>query len=610
MRTRAIAIADWFADRFDSRGRGRHHPWYRRITRAQVGFAVVAGLAALGLLFGLQAARANSALRLAANQAEVLQNQIVSGDDVSAKASLGALQDSTARAKDATAGTLWDVGAKVPYFGRNVAAIQTVSEVLDQVATGALPPVVALSKQVNLNTFSPKKGRVDLAAIREIAPPVAAADRALTAAKAKLTDIDPGSLLVPLRGPVGTIKYKVDTAQSAAAASDLAARLLPPMLGAKDTRRYLLLIQNNAEVRSTGGISGSFAILKAKKGKLSMGTQGSIQDLLPSDKPVVPMTAEESTVYSTSLVRDLRDANLTPDFPRTGVITQALVKKGLDVTVDGVISVDPIALSAILGGTGAVTLVDGTILDQSNAVSVLLNGIYRKYEDNDVQDELFQSAARKIFNAVKAGRGESRLVISGMVSAANENRLLVWSSHTAEQRKIATTGLSGELTGDDGATPHIGMYLSDAAGGKMEYYLDYTTVVTAGRCLPGDIQELSTSTDLTSLAPGNARKLSRSVTGRGTLTPRGTMRLIVRFYSPYEGGFTEVRVNGKRQTVYADRHLGRNVTKVVLSIKPGQTYTVTTSMISGRGQSNDAVFSTTPGVQSTRNDFRVPSACG
>ncbi len=36
-----------------------------------------------------------------------------------------------------------------------------------------------------------------------------------------------------------------------------AVRLLPPMLGADGPREYLLLVQNNAEQRATGGIPGS-----------------------------------------------------------------------------------------------------------------------------------------------------------------------------------------------------------------------------------------------------------------------------------------------------------------------------------------------------------------
>jgi EpsI family protein len=76
------------------------------------------------------------------------------------------------------------------------------------------------------------------------------------------------------------------------------------------------------------------------------------------------------------LFTDLRDVNFTPDFPRTGEITKAMVEQGLDEDVDGVISVDPVALSYILTGTGPVVLKDGTVLTDSNVVPTLLNRVY------------------------------------------------------------------------------------------------------------------------------------------------------------------------------------------------------------------------------------------
>ncbi|MCW2556883.1 MAG: hypothetical protein JWP55_847 [Mycobacterium sp.] len=590
--------------------RGRHRPWYRKITRSQVGTACLGVAFLLALLFAFQALRASSALRLAGNQAQVLQDQIVAGDDTSAAVTLRGLQASAHRAKSNTDGPLWDIGSKVPYFGKNVSAVQTVSEVIDNIATDALPPVVALSKQINLSTFSPHNGKVDLPAIAKIAPSVATASKALDAAEQRLKGINASSLLVPLRDPVSAIQFKIGSAQSAADSSNLAAKLLPQMLGGQGTRHYLLLIQNNAEVRATGGISGSFAILKAKQGRLSMGFQGSIQDLKPFVNPVVKMTADEASVFPPTLVLDLRDANATPDFARTGQITAAMVKKGLGQSVDGVISVDPIAMSYLLSGTGPVTAGPGVVIDDSNAVPVLLNSVYQAFQNATQQDDVFKAAARNIFNVVKSGRGEPRLIISGMVKAANENRLMIWSAHPDEQDQIASSGVSGVMSKDGGATPHIGMYLGDAASTKMEYYLDYSTQVNAGRCLPGKTQEFSTTTQLTSTAPSNVANLSPYITGDGTFTPRGTMRLIARFYAPYHGGITDVRLDGKRQTVYADTLDGRDVTKVFLVIKPGQTRTITTSMISGKGQDKDAIFSTTPGVQPTLNDVSVPSACG
>lgn len=587
----------------------RHRPWYRKITRSHVGWAVVGLLTAVLLLFGWQAARASSALRLAAHQAQVLQNQIVTGDDVAAKVTIAALTDSADRAKRSTDGILWQLGSKVPFFGKNVSAVQDVSVAIDVIAREALPPVVALSSEINLNTYSPRDGKVDIAAIEKIGPSVSDASVALAKANNQIRGIDAGSLLVPLRQPVSSIQARVGGARNASKSATLAARLLPTMLGKNESRRYLLLIQSNAEIRSTGGISGSYAILTAKKGRLAMGFQGAIQDLVPFEEPVVPMKNDEKDVFSSTMVTDLRNINLTPDFPRSGQIARAMVEKGLGEDVDGVISVDPVAMSFILEGTGPVKLAKNVLLTEQNAVEVLLNSVYRAFPDAERQNATFEKAARKIFNVVKSGRGESRLVISGMVKGASENRLMVWSSHKDEQRLIAPSDLSGAFTGDAGKSPRVGLFFNDASATKMEYYLDYSTRVIANRCLEGDVQELTSTTQVTSNAPDDARKLPESVVGNGSTTPKGTMSLVLRYFSPFGGGFTEVRVNNKKQTVYGDTFKGRNVTRVVLRVKPGQTISVTTSMISGPGQPGDVVFSTTPGIRSAPNDVVTPSAC-
>ncbi|MFI5426817.1 DUF4012 domain-containing protein [Aeromicrobium sp. UC242_57] len=410
---------------------------------------------------------------------------------------------------------------------------------------------------------------------------------------------------------MGTVKSKITQAKDAAANTSLAARLLPPMLGAKGERTYLLMVQNNAEVRSTGGIAGSIAILTAKKGKLSMGFQGSLQDLVQFPEPVVAMTEDESRLFAPSLVTNLLDTNFTPDFPRTGQIVSAMVKKGLGVDLDGVISVDPVALSFVLAGTGPVELAKtpGVTLDQLNAVGVLLSSTYLLLPDRQAQDEIFKQAARSIFDVLAEGGGDPGLVVKGLVRGVAENRVMVWSKRDREQDLIGPSGLSGALSRDDAATPHVGVYLGDAASTKMEYYLEHVTNLAASRCLPGQIQELTSSTQLRSRTPAKVDELPEAVTGDGKFTPKGTMRLIVRLYSPYRGGFTSVALDGKSQTVYADTHHGRNVTKVVLTLEPGSTHTITTRMITGKGQSGDAVLSTTPGVLPSRNDIRVPSAC-
>ncbi|MCW2830640.1 MAG: hypothetical protein JWP31_1332, partial [Aeromicrobium sp.] len=63
-------------DAVKSSQRSRHRPWYRRITRDQVLLGLLGLVVVVVLVFGWQAYRASQSLRLAANQAELLQNQI------------------------------------------------------------------------------------------------------------------------------------------------------------------------------------------------------------------------------------------------------------------------------------------------------------------------------------------------------------------------------------------------------------------------------------------------------------------------------------------------------------------------------------------------------
>ncbi|MFI5426818.1 hypothetical protein [Aeromicrobium sp. UC242_57] len=154
----------------------RRRPWYRRHMRRRLSYAL-AGLAALAVIaFAWQSWQASQSLRLAANQADLLQTQIVAGDSSGARRTLDGLRQSADTARRRTDGPMWDIGSKVPLLGRNIGAVQRVSEVVDEIAKQALPPVVALSEQINLRTFSPQDGRVDVGAIARTSATVRAVE--------------------------------------------------------------------------------------------------------------------------------------------------------------------------------------------------------------------------------------------------------------------------------------------------------------------------------------------------------------------------------------------------------------------------------------------------
>jgi hypothetical protein len=274
-----------------------------------------------------------------------------------------------------------------------------------------------------------------------------------------------------------------------------------------------------------------------------------------------------------------------------------------------VVSVDPVALSQLMRGTGPIEVKAGVVLDADNVVPALLNQAYQVLADQQQQNDFFDTVARKIFDSVMAGRGNQQLAIRGLASAAGEHRIQVWSAHADEQRVLQGTAVSGSLVGRSG-TPQIGMYLNDSTAGKMDYYLQYRSTAAAVDCRRGGAQDIRATMALTSTMPADFGQLSPWILGSGQFAAQGSIAFNLRIYAPYGGEITGLTVDGQGHSVTADKHKGRQVALLPMTLKPGQQATVTADIRTGQGQSGDGVLSYTPGIVPAPNGVRIASACG
>ncbi|MCL3817591.1 DUF4012 domain-containing protein [Aeromicrobium wangtongii] len=580
------------------------------------GFALL-GLVVVGLgaVFTHQALQAKRQLNLASAQASELRTQISVGDVEAARTTLRELQTSTASARSATEGMLWDVVGRLPVVGGSAQAAQTVSQVLAELAGTGLQPIVDAAGSLDSRAFSPRDGRVDIAAIQRLTPALVTADRTLTSGRDRLASVRTADVIGPLREPLEELKSKIAVAQSGTSAGVTAAEVMPRMLGADGPRSYLLVVQNNAEVRSTGGLPGAFAVVQAADGRIRLTAQGAGSDFGSFDEPVVPLTKDELGLYTRLMGMYWSDANFTPDFPRTGQILRAMYDKKFGDDVDGVISVDPVALSYLLKATGPIELAKGSRpvrwLTSRNVVPALLNQVYLALpDDNDAQDAFFAAAAARVFRAVASGSRDPQAMVRQMTKAASEDRLLVWSAHDDEQDVLAGTRVAGDLPGDSGTTPHVGVYLNDSTATKLEYYLQHRSTMHAQSCTGDDVQTIEATTVLTSSAPRRGAGLPRSILGPSRGARHGAMRFNVRIYAPHGGEIDEVSVDDDLQTVLSGTHRGRDVTIVPVRLSPGHTVTIRTVILTGKDQADDPVLSFTPTVERAPNSVPVASACG
>ena len=499
-----------------------------------------------------------------------------------------------ASAQAATHGPHWSAVRVLPWIGHNVTAVQTVSEVIDGLAVDALPALMDATSLVDPTTLVPVDGRVDLEPMVEAAPAVMAANAEVKTAVRRLDAINPDGLFNEVAAPLTDLRTQVAKVALTTATADRAVRLLPPMLGASGPRQFLMLVQNNAEQRATGGIPGSVLLLRVVDGAVKVVEQRTGGSLGNLPKPVLPLTASERALFGNDLGADMRDVNFTPDFPRSGQLARAIWKQKVGGDVDGVLSIDPGALAGVLGATGPVKLSDGQQLTSKNAVQMLLNTVYLTIADPKAQDAFFAATSGSVFDAMLGGQGKPAAVVDALAQAAREDRLMVWSAHKEEQALLSGTVLSGELVGVQGDSPVIGVYLNDGSAAKIGYYLRTDVVATSTKCRPDGSQAVSVKVTLTNTAPANAADLPPYLTGAGAVVPAGEVRTNVLLYAPEGGRVDDVRVSSRVQGVFAQTHNGLQVVGRTVQLKPGERLVIDYDILTGPGQHGTPVLRVTP----------------
>ncbi len=130
-----------------------------------------------------------------------------------------------------------------------------------------------------------------------------------------------------------------------------AAQVAPSLLGADGPRTYLLLAQNNHELRGAGGFISAAGTVRVEDGRvtdLKLGDSYAVDDLgQPHPVPPRPLTEQ----MGTQLLM-LRDSNWSPDFPESAQVARALFEQDRGTATDGAIALDLEAVRRLVSALG------------------------------------------------------------------------------------------------------------------------------------------------------------------------------------------------------------------------------------------------------------------
>ena len=252
---------------------------------------------------------------------------------------------------------LWDALGKVPFVGNDVEAVQVMARALEEASHGASEPANALLAQAQGDRLRDADGRSTCLPSPRSPRPCekmsAALDGAAEAgrpARPRRAHRPPGQRHPQRAGPDRRAAPRRRGAEPRwpACCRRCWARTARATTcsSCRTTRRSVRPAASRGRCRSS----------RADNGKLTLGEQRSVDDFDVLTQPALPLTEEEKALYGDNLGENIRDTNLTPDFPRAAALMSALHTRSFGSDVDGVVAIDPVVLASVLKATGPVTV--------------------------------------------------------------------------------------------------------------------------------------------------------------------------------------------------------------------------------------------------------------
>jgi len=150
------------------------------------------------------------------------------------------------------------------------------------------------------------------------------------------------------------------------------------ILGFNKPVTYMVLFQNNMELRPTGGFIGSFALVDIASGKLD---SWKVYDVYDADGQLPGYVRPPEPIFNHLKEAQwwLRDSNWDPDFPTSARRATWFLDKSLDRQVRGVIAVNLEVLREVLASVGPVELEGGEVIDANNFYSHIQNEVHESF---------------------------------------------------------------------------------------------------------------------------------------------------------------------------------------------------------------------------------------
>jgi hypothetical protein len=212
-----------------------------------------------------------------------------------------------------------------------------------------------------------------------------------------------------------------------------ASLVVPELLGYDNEKTYLFLMQNNDELRPSGGFIGTYGILKWRNGEIVSFFTDNIYNIDgPAEKGLSTVPPEPIKKYLGIGKWFMRDANWWPDFPTSVKKVEELYHlEGGREKIDGVIAINPNVIADLLGYFGEIQI-EGIKFNKDNFTDELQyqveSGFYRRGISREARKDIIGELSNELQTRIYALPSNQWSVLFGILQKNLDGKFILLNS--------------------------------------------------------------------------------------------------------------------------------------------------------------------------------------
>ena len=230
---------------------------------------------------------------------------------------------------------------------------------------------------------------------------------------------------------------------------------LPDLLGMNGPRRYLILVEDPAELRPSGGFIGTYGLVTFDHGLMTERTFRNtlLLDFTPGLPYVEPPSGLKNHLLGSVYSWQLADAGWSPDFPTAAEKALELYSlESKDSNIDGVIALDTYSVDLMLGVTGPISVPGyGVTFTAGQTTMTALANTRQPSDPSTDRKAILASFGGELLNTLLATpTARWPDLLNALGTAASQRHLIAWTRDSAGEALISWAGWDGAVRADAG----------------------------------------------------------------------------------------------------------------------------------------------------------------